>query len=60
MKSTQATGKEIHFLAGLSQNLSGFSQKLVRSVNVFKLDHVSNDTTATKSSDNAGKTAANV
>jgi len=60
MKSTQATGKEIHFLAGLSQNLSGFSQKLVQSVNVFTLDHANNDLTATKSSANAEKAKANV
>lgn len=53
MRSTQATGKEIHFLANLSQNLSGFSQKLVQSVDVFKLDDSSNDTTAVNRSDKA-------
>ncbi|HHL18408.1 MAG TPA: methyl-accepting chemotaxis protein [Thiothrix sp.] len=58
MKSTQATGKEIHFLAGLSQNLSGFSQNLMKSVNVFTLDNTNNNTT--QHSDKAEKIEANV
>lgn len=58
MKSTQATGKEIHFLAGLSQNLSGFSQNLVQSVSVFTLDNTSNNTI--QHSDKAEKIEANV
>jgi methyl-accepting chemotaxis protein len=58
MRSTQATGKEIHFLAGLSQNLSGFSQNLVQSVSVFTLDNTSNGTT--QHLDKAEKIEANV
>lgn len=57
MRSTQDTGKEIHFLANLSHNLSGFSKKLVRSVNVFTLDNASNDETARNNAEKAEKAA---
>lgn len=38
LKSTQSTGQELLSLTGLSRNMADYAQKLVQSVNIFKID----------------------
>lgn len=38
LEATQSTGKELRSLTGLTQNMAEYGQRLVKSVNVFKLE----------------------
>ncbi len=47
LKSTQSTGQELLSLTGLSRNMADYAQKLVQSVNIFKIEK--NDKAQTES-----------